>query len=203
MPRQTVLQLKRADIDTEYTLPVSEGKITKSPAKRTPWAQKRLNQLAAAGGLEVVDGADPPFRGGHLLKAEYGGPDDETNVVPWYKTMEEAYGLFESWYESEIQADNTVTAVRLSTKAKFKQPSRASVLALSDPNEPTPTILRDEHVDDVADMLSEIPDSVRVQVSWPTPSDDTDDVSELDSGRLGSDDIMGSKRIVIRWRGVV
>jgi hypothetical protein len=55
--------------------------------------------------------------GGHLFKAEFGGPDDETNVVPWSQTAEREHGVFEKTYEAAAVKDAKILANKIK-KAK-------------------------------------------------------------------------------------
>jgi hypothetical protein len=51
-----------------------------------------------------VDPGDQ-LKGGHLLKKEFGGPDNDENVVPWSLVTEREFTQFEEQYQKAIDAD--------------------------------------------------------------------------------------------------
>lgn len=100
---QRVIQMNRKKglVDQHHDIPIdSEGTPIVSPGARNSTAAKFINRLINNGTLESTSSQ---FIGGHLLKAEFGGHDIPSNVVPWSSSMEAAYGRFENSYRDHMK----------------------------------------------------------------------------------------------------
>lgn len=74
-----------------------EPQIVNAPAQRANRSVAYpINTMIELG---IIESSDAPLTGGHLFKAEYGGNDDITNVVPWNDSAERAYSTFENAYK--------------------------------------------------------------------------------------------------------
>jgi hypothetical protein len=123
--QRAVIQRKPADIDGTHALSYdATGKLLNVAAARaadTP-RTRRIN-------AQMTDGWVTPNQqliGGHLFKAEFGGPDDDSNVVPWIPGVEAEFGLVETDYKKAADADatnaaktNTAFTATIKTKATF------------------------------------------------------------------------------------
>jgi hypothetical protein len=99
--RTIQLNRKKGLVDQHHDIPIdSDGTPVVTPGSRNSTAAKFINRLINNGTLESTSSQ---FIGGHLLKAEYGGYDSPSNVVPWSSSMEAAYGRFESSYREHMK----------------------------------------------------------------------------------------------------
>lgn len=111
------IQRKPNDIDQQYPIVLdAEGKSTNEKGTR-----KNTSYAAAINSLVTKSSFDSNVEliGGHLHKREYGGEDNDTNVVPWKQECEEKYSDdFEKKYEAKFFEHKSET-VTLSAKATF------------------------------------------------------------------------------------
>jgi hypothetical protein len=112
------VQKKPRDIKSKWQLNIQNNAIANQGAQRrgrsVAWPRNKL----------IVGGNDP-YTGGHLFKAEYGGPDNITNVVPWDNGAEDKYSNFEAAYRRAAlakakQGDGNATS-EISVTASFKE----------------------------------------------------------------------------------
>jgi Domain of unknown function (DUF4157) len=113
------LQLVPKDINRSWTFTIAGDKIVNSAALRnTRSVAWPLNKL-------TNNGLDSSYLGGHLFKAEYGGHDDITNVVPWIQTAENKYATFEKAYkrgteQAAAAANSGAATTTVDVSASFK-----------------------------------------------------------------------------------
>lgn len=79
-----------------------EPTIVNAPANRA--ARSVAYPINSMIELGIIGSSDAPLTGGHLFKAEYGGQDDITNVVPWNADAETKYSTFENAYNRHCSA---------------------------------------------------------------------------------------------------
>jgi hypothetical protein len=179
LARSSLIQLKPADIngtqDIDYD---STGKLLNPPAprarglKRSIVINSQLKEGWVTPNVQVM--------GAHLIKAEYGGPDNETNVVPWIQSTEDRFGLFEGEYRAAAdkdakQAALAATAFKATIHAKATFADRPDLLVndgdLDTAGWGPADVKRQERKDkytDVAEKFSGIPNAVKVEVSGLT-----------------------------------
>lgn len=86
------IQRKPSNINKTWNLDIQNNLIANQGA------QRRARSVAWPRNKLIIGGNDP-YTGGHLFKAEYGGPDNITNVVPWDDGAERKYATFEAAYK--------------------------------------------------------------------------------------------------------
>jgi hypothetical protein len=182
---QLLIQRKPADIDGTFALSYDNtGKLLNAGATRATTGRRTaiINAQLTKG---WVTPNNLQLTGGHLFKREFGGPDDDTNVVPWLTSNEAAFGIIEDQYRAAADTDAALAA-------KSNQPFTATVktnatfvdrpdLQLTDgeldtagwtstdPERPR----RKAQFDDVADKFSGIPTAVTVKVTGLSGGDKT------------------------------
>lgn len=115
--RETI-QRKPKDINSRWQLHIVGDNVANTPAGRNDrtvaWSLNKLKDY----------GVESDYLGGHLFKAEYGGHDDISNVVPWTQTAESKYSTFERAYlrsaKGAVSAPGGSATSNISTKATFK-----------------------------------------------------------------------------------
>jgi len=179
LARGPLIQLKPADIngtqDINYD---STGKLLNAPAPRARGLKRSIIINS-----QLKDGWATPntqVMGAHLIKAEYGGPDNETNVVPWIQSTEDRFGLFEGEYRAAAdkdakQAALATTAFKATIHAKATFADRPDLLVndgdLDTAGWGPADVKRQERKDkyaDVAEQFSGIPNAVKVEVTGLT-----------------------------------
>ena len=112
-----LFQLKPNDIDAKYSIKIGlDGKSTNPKGTR-----KNTSHAAAINKLANDSKVSPSqtLIGGHLHKREYGGEDNDQNVVPWSETCESSYSTdFEQKYEAKFDAHKG-SDLDFIAKAKF------------------------------------------------------------------------------------
>ena len=173
------IQLKPANINgTKDLVYDATGTLTNVAAPRAKGLKRPLVINAQLKAGWVTPGT--PVMGAHLVKAEFGGPDDETNVVPWGQTTEDRFSIFEDEYKAAADKDakqaattNTGFAATINTHATFAD--RPDLL-VSDEDLNTAgwgpvDAKRQERKDkyaEVSERFSGIPTAVRVEVTGLT-----------------------------------
>jgi len=164
-PRGTLSQLKPDDINKDYDLPLGpDGKYAGEKGKRRGKQAGPLNRLAKTDRAIKVPGDE--FIGGHLLRAEYGGKDVTSNVVPWVPAMEIAYSAFEEQMPARMLAraqawgqDQRPVAQRPKLTIRFHAEARFVDWARNDVDIETPA-RSDAEINRILKTLSRIPVSV-------------------------------------------
>lgn len=114
---QMTIQRKPNNIDKKYKIVLNaDGKSTnpKGVRKNTSHATA-INKLVSKKSFDSAE----ELIGGHLHKREYGGEDNDANVVPWQQTCENSFSNdFEKKYEAKF-VDNKGKEVEFSAKATF------------------------------------------------------------------------------------
>ncbi len=179
------IQLKPADINQSHTLNYDDtGKLTNAAAPRSTGLKRPLviNAQLKKGWVTP----DTKVKGGHLFKAEFGGVDDETNVVPWQISTEDAFTTFEETYKAAADIDAAQAAT---TKSPFAATVHTKATFVDRPD----LLLSDTELDkegwpegkdrderkakyaDVAERFSGVPTTVNVTVdglsTTPKPFD--------------------------------
>jgi hypothetical protein len=170
-----LVQRKPADIDKTDTLNYDNtGRFTNLPAARAsgPTRTKSINAALSRSWVQP----NQQLIGGHLFGAAFGGPDNDTNVVPWSPTAEGSYSVVEKDFKT--QADNDAQQAALShnpfvasvrTQATFVDRPDLKVDDAELGNGGWPTgpdrTARIDKFNDIADKFSGIPTSVTVTVS--------------------------------------
>jgi hypothetical protein len=107
VPDNLAIQRKPADIngthELKYDINANKKKHINAKAPRATGLTrtKVINAQAKDGWVTPSD----QLIGGHLFAAEFGGPDDDTNVVPWRPEREEAFGNFEDDFQKQAMKD--------------------------------------------------------------------------------------------------
>jgi hypothetical protein len=179
LPFHALIQRKPADINGTHELKYDDkGTFTNKGADRT----RGLKRTVVING-QVKDGWVTPsekIMGGHLFKSEFGGPDDETNVVPWTQNTENDFSGFEKLYKdtadkdakNAASANNSFTAA-VKTKATFidrpdlevsEEELNTAGWTLDDPERGE----RKAKFADVAERFSGIPTTLSVEVTGVT-----------------------------------
>ncbi|MNJ90868.1 hypothetical protein D3C87_85080 [compost metagenome] len=127
----SVAQLKPADFQNQNRL-TYDGTANNPPTLVNTAAQRANVSVAypfnALAELGMLDSGDAPLTGGHMFKAQYGGIDAITNVVPWNSDTESKYSTFENAYQRNCinrakpatgQVTGQVADIDLVTSAKF------------------------------------------------------------------------------------
>lgn len=180
-----LIQRKPADINGTFPLNYDNtGKLLNAGAARATTGRRTaiINAQLTKG---WVSPNNLQLTGGHLFKREFGGPDDDTNVVPWMTSNEAAFGVTEDEYRAAADKDAAAAA-------KSNQPFTATVKTnatfvdrpdlqltdteldtagwpATDPERPK----RKAQYDDVADKFSGVPTSVTVKVTGLSAGDKT------------------------------
>lgn len=172
-PRTGVIQRKPADINNTYTLDFDDkGVMTNVGAGRSKLKRATIINAHMRSGWVTPKTL---LTGGHLFKREFGGPDDETNVVPWMQTTEDNYTKFEDEYHEAAKQDaadsaksSTPFSATIKTKATFadrpdldvseSQLDKAGWTSV-DPLRPK----RKKQFEQIADQYSGIPTDVEVK----------------------------------------
>ena len=123
MLARLLIQRKPADINASHTVTFSnKGPIGVAKAPRVKGLKPSLLINA-----QIKDGWVLPngvkLKGGHLLKAQYGGPDDATNVVSWSTACEEDFGRYEDTFaaaaKEQSRKDKQSVTIKLDKAATF------------------------------------------------------------------------------------
>ncbi|NKB82672.1 MAG: hypothetical protein GKS05_12460 [Nitrospirales bacterium] len=169
------LQRRPNDINRDWELSIVNNQITNQAAARNDrsvaWPLNKLNG----------NGLDSAYLGGHLFKAEYGGHDDITNVVPWVNAAEKKYTTFEKAYlrSTEAAKDNQGDAeTQVSVSAKFKKIKNVRANQIKAYRPKGSTIQKPQIGKIVASALSLIPSKV-------SSKDDKGNSVDLGSSDLG------------------
>jgi len=172
-----LIQRKPADIDGTFALNYDNtGKLLNAGAARATTGRRTaiINAQLTKG---WVTPNNLQLTGGHLFKRELGGPDDDTNVVPWLASNEAVFGLVEDEYRAAADKDAVAAAksnqpftATVKTRATFvdrpdlqltDKELETAGWTDTDPERPK----RKAQYDDVADKFSGIPTSVTVKVT--------------------------------------
>ncbi|PTQ78763.1 uncharacterized protein DUF4157 [Nitrosomonas oligotropha] len=159
-----LLQLKPNDIDATYPINIGlDGKSTnpKGTRKNTSHASainKLVEKSTVSPAVELI--------GGHLHKREYGGEDNDQNVVPWSATCESSYSTdFEQKYEAKFDAHKG-SALTFIAKAKFANKDLGLTGSAEWENEQDKEIpsrkkiLLEKKLDPIREVLERIPTEV-------------------------------------------
>ncbi|WP_205010691.1 DUF4157 domain-containing protein [Nitrosomonas oligotropha] len=159
-----LLQLKPNDIDATYPINIGlDGKSTnpKGTRKNTSHASainKLVEKSTISPAVELI--------GGHLHKREYGGEDNDQNVVPWSATCESSYSTdFEQKYEAKFDAHKG-SALTFIAKAKFANKDLGLTGSAEWENEQDKEIpsrkkiLLEKKLDPIREVLERIPTEV-------------------------------------------
>src|SRR5438552_13541562 len=95
-----LIQRKPSDINGTFALNYDNtGKLLNAGAVRATTGRRTaiINAQLTKG---WVTPNNLQLTGGHLFKREFGGPDDDTNVVPWATSNEAAFGVTEDEYKA-------------------------------------------------------------------------------------------------------
>jgi hypothetical protein len=165
VPRGAAPQLKPDDINKDYDLPLApDGKFGGEKGKRRGKQAVKLNRLAKTEKSIKVAGEE--FIGGHLLRAEFGGKDVTSNVVPWVPAMEHAYSAFEAQMPNRMEAraqvwgqDQRPVAQRPPLTIRFHTEARFADWARGDVDIENPA-RSDLQINEILKVLSRIPVSV-------------------------------------------
>lgn len=168
--RSDQIQRKPKDIDQKFKLEYDDkGEVTNVGASRAAVSRAtKVNYLIREEWVKP----ETPLIGGHLFKREYGGPDDETNVVPWTNDAESKYTTFEDDYASKAKSAAPVEA-EVHTEATFVdrpdlETSDGELLASSWPSSDAPgRQKRISEFETVAETFADIPQKVAVTVTIP------------------------------------
>jgi hypothetical protein len=161
------LQLKPADIRHNFALTYgSDGTPTNASAARGTVSRAALiNWRIREGWVTPAE----TLIGGHLFKREFGGPDDDTNVVPWKNEAEASFTDFEDAYSLAAKRVAPITAT-VTTEATFvDRPEFEVEDSELDAAGWAPTVPerdgRKDQFHKVAEHLSGIPNTVKVEVT--------------------------------------
>ncbi|UJP03544.1 MAG: DUF4157 domain-containing protein [Nitrosomonas sp.] len=159
-----LLQLKPNDIDATYPINIGlDGKSTnpKGTRKNTSHASainKLVEKSTVSPAVELI--------GGHLHKREYGGEDNDQNVVPWSAACESSYSTdFEQKYEAKFDAHKG-SALTFIAKAKFANKDLGLTGSAEWENEQDKEIpsrkkiLLEKKLDPIREVLERIPTEV-------------------------------------------
>jgi hypothetical protein len=171
-----LVQRKPADIDQTNTLSYdASGKLTNAGAARAtgPTRTKAINADLSRGWVTPNE----QLIGGHLFGRAFGGPDNETNVVPWSQKTEADFSVVETNFKKQADSDALANAASAKTftatvksQATFQDRPDLKVdeAALDKEGWPTADPGRTERIkkfDEVAEHFSGVPTSVTVTVS--------------------------------------
>jgi hypothetical protein len=180
-----LIQRKPADIDGTFTLNYDNtGKLLNAGAVRATTGRRTaiINAQLTKG---WVTPNNLQLKGGHLFKREFGGVDDDTNVVPWLESNEAAFGVVEDEYKAAADKDaataaksNQAFTATVKTNATFFDRPDLQVSdddldkagwTSTDPDRAK----RKNQYDDVADKFSGIPTTVTVKATGLSVGDKT------------------------------
>jgi hypothetical protein len=164
------IQRKPKDIDQKFKLEYDD----KGELKNVGASRAAVGRAAKVNYFIRQEWVKPetPLIGGHLFKREYGGPDDETNVVPWTHDAEDKFTTFEDDYASKAKAAAPVEA-EVQTEAAFKdrtdlETSDGELLATNwDASDASGRQQRIKEFETVAETFADIPKEVAVTVTIP------------------------------------
>lgn len=171
-----VVQRKPADINRTDPLTYDDKgafQNVKAPRATGSTPTKFINYLLSKGWTKPNE----QLIGGHLFGAAFGGPDDETNVVPWSAQTEGLYSTFEKDFKAQADADAQHSALSskpfsatVTSKATFiDRPDLAidePTLKLAGWSTGDPDMAkRHKLYQDVAERFSYVPTSVDVTIS--------------------------------------
>ena len=167
-----VVQRKPADIHGAFPLKyAADGTLVNAPAVRGPVGRAALINWKIR---EEWVTPNQTLLGGHLFKREFGGPDNDTNVVPWVPDAEKKFTTFEEQYSNAAKADAIMAKApvdaTVTTEAIFVDRPEFEVqdAELNSAGWGPTTPGRDDRKNTyhtVAERMSEIPNSVTVVVS--------------------------------------
>jgi hypothetical protein len=172
-----LIQRKPADINQAHGVTFNNKGptgVTKAPRVKGLKPALLINAQVKDGW--VIPSTDK-LKGGHLLKAQYGGADDPTNVVSWSETCEASFGLYEEAYANEAMKQArigkqpvTITLAKAATFADrpdlklTDQEAEAAGWTAGDPERKK----RQDKYDEIAENFSTIPTKVTVTISGLT-----------------------------------
>ena len=176
---QNLIQRKPADINKEYDLIYTFNYAKSTLFSGVKPGRNKITSVLEINGFKKfgwVLPKDPDMKGGHLLKREYGGEDDVTNVVPWQVPTEDEFTTFENDYfdtwlleKGKKKGKLSQIKVKFNTAATF---TNKEALKMTEEDAKTwPELRKDdlkeriEKYNIIAELFSHIPDSIAVELT--------------------------------------